>query len=69
MKAKAWCMIPHGKKDGIEIEMKPLVLCEDCRWYESGENDVDAWKWCRAHRKDVYPKFFCADGEKRGEDE
>lgn len=29
MKFKALCIIPHPG----EIEIKPLVLCRDCRWW------------------------------------
>lgn len=55
MKFKALCIIPHAG----EIEIKPLVLCRECRyWYcgcTKGHDCPDGGYW------------FCADGEKNGE--
>lgn len=46
------------EKDGA-MEIKPLVMCRDCKhWYAGctkGHDCPDGGKW------------FCADGEKRGE--
>ena len=71
MKAKAWCMIPYSKKDGIEIEMKPLVLCEDCKhWDNTSEGRYfGGWCFCEKLQFSTSPDWFCADGEERGEDE
>ena len=70
MKAKAWCMIPHSKKDGVEIEMKPLVLCEDCKFFDTDNGDTSGLTgFCPNTGCNVSIKWFCADGEERGEDE
>lgn len=67
MKAKAWCMIPHSKKDGIEIEMKPLVLCGECKYWK--DNGADATCWLPCQEMSMPQNWFCASGEKRSEDE
>lgn len=57
MKAKAWCMIPYSR----EIEMKPLVLCGDCKyWEDNGEN---ATHWLPCQEMSVPQNWFCASGE------
>ena len=69
MKAKAWCMIPHSRNKGteIEIEMKPLVLCGECKyWKDSG---ADATFWLPCQEMSTQPDWFCANGEERGKDE
>lgn len=57
MKFKAFAIIP--RKD--EIEIKPLVLCRECRYYycgcTMGHDCPDGGGW------------FCADGEKEENDE
>jgi len=61
-KAEAWVMIPKldKKKTGCILEMKPLVLCKDCKHWDSEEHSCNikiGWFACGAD-------WFCADGEK-----
>lgn len=63
MKAKAWCMILHSRNKGTlpEIEMKPLVLCGDCKyWKDNGENSTH---WLPCQEMSVPQDWFCASGE------
>ena len=61
--AKAWVMIPKMNKNTREcaIEMMPLVLCKDCKWFsekgfckhpDGGAGNIRPATW------------FCADGER-----
>ena len=59
--ASAWVMIPKFDKDktGIVLEIHPLVLCKDCRYYHGKNEECGAIGF--------YPPsgdWFCADGEK-----
>ena len=63
MRFKAFCISPHPG----EIEVKPLVLCKECKHYTEHTEHPRAWvcdltEW--VHGGD----WFCADGEK-GEDD
>lgn len=31
------------------ITMGELIRCRDCKYYEAGQNEVDAWSACYAH--------------------
>lgn len=62
--ADAWVMIPKldEKGTGCVLDMRPLVLCKDCKHGEPGAcgDGVDCdGVW---HNDD----WFCADGEQRG---
>ncbi len=62
--AEAWVMIPKldDKKTGCVLEMHPLVLCKDCKYW-SKEFDMNCLKhsgWFQ-----TTPDWFCADGERR----
>ena len=63
--AEAWVMIPKldEKKTGCVLEMKPLVLCKDCKHYRKDT--------CSAGAGMAFPPpddWFCADGERRDGD-
>lgn len=60
--AEAWVMIPKVRKNTMEciIEMMPLVLCKDCKWFsekgfckhpDGGAGNIRPVDW------------FCADGK------
>ena len=58
MRFKALCIIPHPG----EIEIKPLVLCKECRWW----HDDGIMTTCQRHVGNGYPAdCFCADGDMR----
>jgi hypothetical protein len=54
MRFKAFCIIPHAG----EIEIKPLVLCKECKYFDGGE------RFCMHIGICIKPDWFCADGEK-----
>ena len=58
MKFKAFAIIPHPG----EIEIRPLVLCKECRYYD-GEGTC-----MKIGIAMLTGNWFCADGEK-GEDD
>ena len=72
--SEAWVMIPKLDKDktGCVLEMKPLVLCKDCRWGEPTKNAYDEDRIICGN-DDTYvdryitvpANWFCADGERR----
>lgn len=59
--AEAWVMIPLLKNNGKEcvLDMRPLVLCKDCKWYDDRISMCDN---CGLPREQT---FFCADGERK----
>ena len=70
--SEAWVMIPKldEKKTGCVLEMKPLVLCKDCKHLFDGEftdNCCDVLMEKAGWLKEisVKPDWFCADGERR----
>ena len=56
--AEAWVMIPKRNDNGtdIVIDMRPLVLCKDCK-----HNSPFG---CDKHNVIVSDIYFCADGER-----
>ena len=42
----------------------PALRCKECKWYDKGSNEVDAWERCTLKRIDVYGEFFCEAGER-----
>lgn len=54
MRFKALTIIPHNG----EFEIKPLVLCKDCRHYYCG---------CTKGHDCPNSDWYCADGEKKRE--
>lgn len=63
-KAEAWVMVPKMTidKTGVDIDMHPLVLCEDCKYYDgNGTCMKNGIALLTGH-------WFCADGERRDGD-
>ena len=58
-KAEAWVMIPKLDKDktGYVLDMRPLVLCKDCKHYKDGKC------FYTMRRHGLEDDWFCADGE------
>lgn len=59
--------VVHGRfAPSLDVEENDLVFCKDCMYYSG-----DGFGWCE--RKGIghctSDDWFCADGEKRGEDE
>lgn len=63
--AKAWCMIPYSNKksDEVIIDMRPLVLCENCKWWK--DNGATANQWVPCQEMQTPRNWFCASGEER----
>ena len=67
--AKAWVMIPKSEKMEIVIDMRPLVLCRDCKhlehMYALDELNGKKCYVCRKHSFTGLREedWFCADGE------
>jgi len=64
--AKALVIVPKPNKDrtGYVIDMCPLVLCEDCKWYQKIGSERPERR-CAILHVDTGLGWFCADGEKR----
>ena len=60
-KEKAWVIVPSvDEEKGYLIDIYPLILCEDCKFYHS---DSCQCNWSQ----DVdHDNWFCADGERKG---
>lgn len=61
--ADAWVMIPRLDKDktGCVLEMHPLVLCKDCKWF----SEKGFCKHLDGGAGNIRPAdWFCADGER-----
>lgn len=63
MKAEAFVCIPHVKDKGtaVDVEILPLVMCKDCKHWDSDEHVCNikiGWFSCGAD-------WFCADGERK----
>ena len=63
--SEAWVMIPKSKNNGEEIvlDMKPLVLCKDCKYgdlYDGLYLCAKSIGWTEYKK----PYWFCADGER-----
>lgn len=57
----------HTEKDVtrlLSLDVRPVVLCRDCRHWEYDAIFFDGW--CRG-RQQGNPNWYCADGEKREE--
>ena len=66
MRVDAFVIIPHSKNKGteVELEIQPLVLCKDCKYWDEDEHNCNikiGWFACG-------PAWFCADGRSRDED-
>lgn len=48
-------------------DVAPVVRCEDCLFWESGENECESWEWCKALHREMPPHAFCSLGERKGD--
>jgi len=58
-----WCEGYANATDVVEV-----VRCKDCVHYDKGENDSEAWEYCKVLAKDVFDDFFCKLGKRRAND-
>lgn len=64
-----WVFVPR-MKDAITIDVsaKPIVFCKECNQWDE-ESGMMGRGWCGWQMKCTGPNYFCADGEKEGEEE
>ena len=46
-------------------DVAEVVRCKDCVHYDNGENDSEAWEYCKVLAKDAYDNFYCKLGKRR----
>lgn len=46
-------------------DVAPVVRCEDCLFWVSGENECESWEYCKFLRRDMPPHAFCNFGERK----
>ena len=66
--AEAWVMIPKLDKDktGCVIDMRPLVLCKDCKYWHESLSEKGYGDCGQANGLTAKPaEWFCADGESK----
>ena len=61
--------------DGIDLvkgikalpaaDVVPVVRCKDCKYFDSGDNGVDRWEYCKKNRIDVSEEWLCKSGIRR----
>lgn len=44
------------------VDAVPVVRCKDCKYFDSGDNGVDRWEYCKKNRIDVSEEWFCKSG-------
>lgn len=49
------------------VDAVPVVLCKDCKHHKVFKNGVNGW--CNGHGFPTDVTYFCADGERRNENE
>lgn len=64
--AKAWVLIPKLDKDktGCVLDMRPLVLCKDCKHWDAKKNECNNINSYMQYRP-CFGDWFCADGERK----
>lgn len=48
-------------------DVEEVVYCEDCKYCEIGENEVDAWCDCSLFNIGGVADFYCKAGERRND--
>lgn len=53
----------------VTVEENYLVFCEDCKYWDNTSEGryIGGWCFCERLQFSTSPKWFCADGEERGE--
>lgn len=51
--------------EGTIVDLEPVVRCEDCMFWESGENECKSWEWCRTLHCAMPPRAFCNFGVRK----
>jgi len=66
----------YATKEFISLQKKiesgqlvEVVRCEDCLFWEFGENECESWEWCKALHRDMPPHAFCSLGVRKDDDD
>lgn len=59
--AKAICVL----HDLPAADVAPVTRCEDCLFWESGENECESWEWCKTLHHDMPSHAFCNFGVRK----
>lgn len=51
--------------DAPAADVAPVVRCEDCLFWESGENECESWEWCKTLHHDMPSHAFCNFGVRK----
>ena len=49
-------------------EPEAVVRCAECKRYDVGQNESDAWAFCTWFQREMEPDEFCDFGERRADD-
>lgn len=50
------------------VDAVPVVRCEECLFWKSGENECESWEWCMMLNRDMPPHAFCNLGVRKDEE-
>ena len=53
----------------INKDLVEVVRCDNCKSLDAGANESSCWYGCKIFKREVYPSFYCAYGERRNENE
>lgn len=63
-------LIYHFSNDGlnINVEVRPLVKCKDCKWYLKDADNTGYCKVCEGFAIDIpqHDEGYCSYGERKG---
>ena len=52
-------------KTAPTVDAVPVVRCEKCLYWQSGENECEKWEYCTFHNIGIGPHSFCSYGERK----
>lgn len=44
------------------VDAVPVVRCKDCKYFDSDDNWLDRWEYCKKNCIDVSENWFCKSG-------
>lgn len=65
VKSEAWAIIPITENGDVVLDMQPIVLCKNCKYYDAKAE----WLKCKAHHAPESQNWFCADGERKDDND
>lgn len=58
-----FCALADAVEEMPTVDAEVVVRCKDCKYFDSGDNGVDRWEYCKKNRIDVSEDWFCKSGE------